>query len=88
MLYLFLTKVNLILHLSLSTRITDIFHILIKALIILERSNKLKQTKLTGRIVVPTDPDYNVARMNLNLSIPKLPCIIVFVKIARISVTP
>lgn len=38
----------------------------------------MKQTKLTGRIVVPTDPDYDVARMNLNLSIPKLPCIIVF----------
>ncbi|HFJ9447555.1 FAD-binding oxidoreductase [Bacillus cereus group sp. TH243-1LC] len=38
----------------------------------------MKQTKLTGRIVVPSDPDYDVARMNLNLSIPKLPCIIVF----------
>lgn len=38
----------------------------------------MKQTKLTGRIVVPTDLDYDVARMNLNLSIPKLPCIIVF----------
>ena len=41
----------------------------------------MKQTKLTGRIVVPSDPDYDVARMNLNLSIPKLPCIIVFAKI-------
>lgn len=38
----------------------------------------MKQTKLTGRIVVPSDPGYDVARMNLNLSIPKLPCIIVF----------
>ena len=40
----------------------------------------MKQTKLTGRIVVPSDPDYDVARMNLNLSIPKLPCIIVLPK--------
>ena len=78
MLYLFLTKANLILLISLSTHVTYTFHILIKAPLILERSDKLKQTKLTGRIVVPSDPDYDVARMNLNLSIPKLPCIIVF----------
>ncbi|KFM99178.1 FAD-binding oxidoreductase [Bacillus clarus] len=38
----------------------------------------MKHTKLTGRIVVPSDPDYDIARINLNLSIPKLPCIIVF----------
>lgn len=38
----------------------------------------MSQTKLTGRIVIPTDPDYDIARINLNLSIPKLPCIIVF----------
>ncbi|MED0981864.1 FAD-binding oxidoreductase [Bacillus paramycoides] len=38
----------------------------------------MKQTKLTGRIVVPSDPEYDIARINLNLSIPKLPCIIVF----------
>ena len=80
MLYLFLTRANLIPHLLLSTHNTYAFHILIKTLLILERSDKLKQTKLTGRIVVPSDPDYDIARMNLNLSIPKLPCIIVLPK--------
>ncbi|PEP48308.1 FAD-binding oxidoreductase [Bacillus pseudomycoides] len=38
----------------------------------------MKKTKLTGRIVTPEDPEYDVARINLNLSLPKLPCIIVF----------
>lgn len=59
-------------------RVKYTLHILIQAHIISERRYKLKQTKLTGRIVVPSDPRYDIARINLNLSIPKFPCIIVF----------
>lgn len=59
-------------------RVKYTLHILIQAHIISERRYKLKQTKLTGRIVVPSDPGYDIARINLNLSIPKFPCIIVF----------
>lgn len=39
----------------------------------MERNNIMTKTKLTGRIVTPEDPEYDVARINLNLSIPKLP---------------
>ncbi|MFJ8529286.1 FAD-dependent oxidoreductase [Bacillus sp. NPDC094106] len=38
----------------------------------------MNSTKLTGRIVIPSNPEYDIARTNLNLSIPKLPCVIVF----------
>ncbi|KMY48727.1 FAD-binding oxidoreductase [Peribacillus loiseleuriae] len=38
----------------------------------------MEKTKLTGRIVTPNDSDYEQARINLNLSIPKFPRVIVF----------
>ncbi len=46
--------------------------------IIRERSWTLKKVKLTGRIVSPGDPDYDEARTNNNLSVPKFPSKIVF----------
>lgn len=38
----------------------------------------MKKAKLTGRIVRPGDPDYDEARTNNNLSLPKFPSKIVF----------
>ncbi|MEG0383703.1 MAG: FAD-binding oxidoreductase [Solibacillus sp.] len=38
----------------------------------------MKKAKLTGRIVTPEDPNYEQARTNNNLSIPKFPSKIVF----------
>ena len=38
----------------------------------------MKKAKLTGRIVTPDDPNYEQARTNNNLSIPKFPSKIVF----------
>ncbi|MFJ7665688.1 FAD-binding oxidoreductase [Lysinibacillus sp. NPDC097195] len=38
----------------------------------------MKKAKLTGRIVSPGDPDYDEARTNNNLSLPKFPSKIVF----------
>ncbi|OMC80977.1 MULTISPECIES: FAD-binding oxidoreductase [unclassified Viridibacillus] len=38
----------------------------------------MANTELTGRIVTPDDPDYEQARINNNLSIPKFPSKIVF----------
>lgn len=38
----------------------------------------MKKAKLTGRIVTPNNTAYDSARENLNLSIQKYPCIIVF----------
>ncbi|MGG4495393.1 FAD-binding oxidoreductase [Brevibacillus reuszeri] len=38
----------------------------------------MEKTKLTGRIVTPDDADYELARTNNNLSVPKFPKIIVF----------
>lgn len=38
----------------------------------------MERTKLTGRIVTPDDREYELARINNNLSIPKFPKIIVF----------
>lgn len=38
----------------------------------------MEKTQLTGRIVTPDDPDYELARTNNNLSFPKFPKIIVF----------
>lgn len=36
------------------------------------------ETKLTGRIVVPGDPDYNEARRDFNTLFSKYPRVIVF----------
>lgn len=44
----------------------------------LERETRLKGTRLTGRVVTPSSPEYEQARINNNLSIPKLPGAIVF----------
>ncbi|KSU84627.1 FAD/FMN-containing dehydrogenase [Fictibacillus enclensis] len=38
----------------------------------------MSRTRLTGKIVVPGSPSYRKDRQNLNLSIQKYPCIIVF----------
>lgn len=38
----------------------------------------MEKTQLTGRIVTPDDPDYDLARTNNNLSFPKFPKILVF----------
>ncbi|MED4749792.1 FAD-binding oxidoreductase [Brevibacillus choshinensis] len=38
----------------------------------------MEKTQLTGRIVTPDDPDYELARTNNNLSFPKFPKILVF----------
>lgn len=38
----------------------------------------MEKTKLTGRVVTPEDAEYEQARINNNLSIPKFPRIIVF----------
>jgi hypothetical protein len=38
----------------------------------------LERTKLTGRIVTPDEREYELARINNNLSSPKFPRIIVF----------
>lgn len=46
--------------------------------IIGERGCMLKKVKLTGRIVSPVDLDYDEARTNNNLSLPKFPSKIVF----------
>lgn len=46
--------------------------------VIFERMYSVNKTKLTGRIITPEDCEYEIARTNLNLSIPKFPCIIVF----------
>ncbi len=43
----------------------------------------LKKVKLTGRIVTPSDPDYEQARINNNLSIAKFPSKIVFCQNAK-----
>ena len=38
----------------------------------------MEETKLTGRIVTPDDAEYEQARTNNNLGVPKFPRIIVF----------
>lgn len=40
----------------------------------------MEKTKLTGRIVIPKDPEYEQARINNTLNVPKFPRIIVFCK--------
>ncbi|MGX1432401.1 hypothetical protein ACUXCC_000791 [Cytobacillus horneckiae] len=43
----------------------------------------MEKTKLTGRIVTPDDSEYEQARVNKNLSVPKFPRIIVFCQDTR-----